>query len=77
MANSIDQSFMQAELNSLGGHRTADRLNQLIHNRRQPQRGRETEISPAKQENGTAFHVGVKQRIGMTTLDQPQAKHQT
>ena len=77
MAYSIHKSFMQTELNSLRGHRTVDRLNQLIHQRRKPQRGRKIEISPAKGETGTAFHVGENQAIGMTTLDQPKAKHQS
>ena len=77
VTHSIHKSFVQSELNSLGGHRTADRLNQLIHQRRKPQRGRMIEISPAKGETGTAFHVGENQAIGMTTLDQPKVKHQS
>ena len=77
VTHSIHKSFVQTELNSLGGHRTADRLNQLIHQRRKPQRGRKVEISPAKRKTGTAFHDGVNQAIGMTTLNQPKAKHQS
>ena len=77
VAHSIHKCLVQAELNSLRGHRTVDRLNQLIHQRRKPHRGRKIEISPAKGETGTAFHVGENQAIGMTTLDQPKAKHQS
>ena len=76
VAHSIHKCLVQTELNSLRGHRTVDRLNQLIHQRRKPQRGRKVEISPAKRETGTAFHDGVNQAIGMTTLDQPKANHQ-
>ena len=76
VAHSIYKSFVQTKLNPLRGHLTADRLNQLINQRRKPQRGRKIEISPAKREIGTAFHVGANQAIGMTTLDQPKAKLQ-
>ena len=75
VTHSIHKSFVQTELNSLGGHRTADRLNQLINQRRKPQRGRMIEISPAEHQTGNAFHVVVIQAFGMTTLDQPTAKH--
>ena len=72
VAHSIHKRFMQTELNSLSGHRTVDRLNQLIHQRRKPQRGGMIEISPAKHQTGNAFHVVVIQAFGMTKSTNPR-----
>ena len=48
MANGIDQSFMQPQLNPLTGENTTDGLGQQLQQRSQLQGRRQGELSPAK-----------------------------
>ena len=48
MANSIDQGFMQPQLNPLTGENTTDGLGQQLQQRSQLQGRRQGELSPAK-----------------------------